>query len=222
MTGPGFNRIFSTLFQLAVISVWSNEIRQKETHFPDGKIKEHYSYYLDEKKREVRDGLAEEFFPGGTKKGEIQWQAGKENGFVVYYHPNGRKSYEANYLLGKKTGFATVWYENGQKQWQTVFLAGLTHGVWREWYLDGKKKFEANYNDGKLQGLATWWHDNGHIWQERTFLAGQLVTGSVREWDKVGRQLYPLLDNQGTDTQVPLEPGKRDPSGSKTDSVSVK
>jgi antitoxin component YwqK of YwqJK toxin-antitoxin module len=217
MPGKATYRIFSALAMIAAVSVWSIDLRKKEIHFPDGKIKERYGYYLDEKKREVRDGLAEEFYPSGAKKGEIQWQAGKENGLVVYYHSNSRKSYEANYLLGKKTGFATVWYDNGQKQWQTVFRAGLTHGVWREWYQDGKKKFEANYNDGKLQGLATWWHDNGRIWQERTFMAGQLESGSVREWDKAGKQTFPPVDAQVYDGQVPLEPGKRDPTGLKVD-----
>ena len=94
-------------------------------------MKERYAYYLDDKKHEVRDGLDEEFFNNGNKKGEIPWQDGKENGLVVYYYADGRKSYEANYKEGKKNGYATVWYQNGQKQWQTVFREGLTNGVWR-------------------------------------------------------------------------------------------
>jgi antitoxin component YwqK of YwqJK toxin-antitoxin module len=163
----------------------------KEIQYPDGKLKERFTYYIDAQKREVRDGLDEEFHPNGAKKGEIHWQDGKENGLVVYYYPDGRKSYEANYKDGKKNGFATVWYPNGQKQWQTVFREGLTHGVWREWYADGKKKFEANYADGKLDGLATWWYENGHIWQERSFQDGVLAKGSVKEWDRAGRQTFP-------------------------------
>ncbi len=211
-------RIFVPVFLTAALSAWSAEILQKEVHFPDGKLKEHYSYYLDDKKHEVRDGAAEEFYPTGTKKGEIVWQDGKENGLVVYYYPDGRKSYEANYKEGKKNGYATVWYPSGQKQWQTVFRTGLTHGVWREWYPDGKKKFEANYSDGKLEGLATWWHDNGRIWQERSFQAGQLLKGTVHEWDKTGKQTFPPLDDQDNGTGFPPEPGKRDSTSVKPDS----
>ena len=185
------------------------EIHKKEIKFPDGKIKETYSYYLDDKKHEVRNGLDEEFFASGSKKGEIPWLDGKENGPVIYYYADGRKSYEANYKDGKKNGYATVWYQNGQKQWQTVFREGLTHGVWREWYADGKKKFEANYNDGKLEGLATWWHENGRLWQERSFQAGSLVKGTVREWDRAGRQTFPPPEGESG------EPSKADsPSGS--------
>lgn len=172
----------------------------KEIQYPEGKLKERFTYYIDPEKREVRDGMDEEFYPNGGKKGEIPWQGGKENGLVVYYYQDGRKSYEANYKEGKKNGFATVWYPNGQKQWQTVFHEGFTHGVWREWYADGKKKFEANYSDGKLDGLATWWYDNGHIWQERSFQDGALVKGSVREWDRAGRQTFPPPADAGGDS----------------------
>lgn len=169
----------------------ARQILEKEIRHPDGRIKERYRYYLDAENREVRDGLQEEFFADGAKKGEITWRDGKENGSVLYFHPDGRKSYEANYVDGKKNGFATVWHPNGQRQWQTVFRNGLSHGVWREWHADGKKKFEANYNNGKLEGRATWWHENGRIWQERSYQAGGLRPGSVREWDKSGRQIYP-------------------------------
>lgn len=191
------------------------ELRKKEIKYPDGKIKETYSYYLDDTNHEVRDGLDEEFFNNGSKKGEIPWQDGKENGPVIYYYADGRKSYEANYKDGRKNGYATVWYQNGQKQWQTVFRAGLTHGVWREWYADGKKKFEANYSDGKLEGLATWWHDTGRLWQERSFQAGSLVKGTVREWDRAGRQTFPPAD-QGQGYSEPGEPAKRDSSAGGT------
>ena len=163
----------------------------KEIHFSDGKLKERFRYFIDRQNREVRNGLDEEFYPNGSKKGETSWRDGKEDGLVVYYYSDGRKSYEANYNEGRKNGYATVWHPNGQKQWQTVFRDGLTHGLWREWYADGKKKLEANYHDGKLDGLATWWYDNGRIWQERSFQDGNLVRGSVREWDRAGRQTYP-------------------------------
>ncbi|MBW8887221.1 MAG: toxin-antitoxin system YwqK family antitoxin [Fibrobacteres bacterium] len=192
-------------------------IVKKEIQYPDGKLKESFDYFIDGQQREVRDGLDEEFYPNGGKKGEIPWRNGKEDGLVVYYYQDGRKSYEANYKEGKKNGFATVWYPNGQKQWQTVFRAGLTHGVWREWYADGKKKFEANYSDGKLDGLATWWYDNGHIWQERSFQDGALTKGSVREWDRAGRQTFPPPADSSGDpgaepSASPPEPVARDTS----------
>ncbi|HKP96551.1 MAG TPA: toxin-antitoxin system YwqK family antitoxin [Fibrobacteria bacterium] len=213
--GPAARAILAAAFSAALLAAPAGaaappEIQKKEIKFPDGKIKEKYSYYLDDKKNEVRDGLDEEFFGNGAKKGEIPWQDGKENGLVIYYYADGRKSYEANYKEGKKNGYATVWYQTGQKQWQTVFRDGLTHGVWREWYADGKKKFEANYNDGKLEGLATWWHDTGRLWQERSFQAGVLVKGTVREWDRAGRQTFPPPDTQGMDSNLPTEPKKQD------------
>src|SRR3954463_8338008 len=125
-------RVATAACLLASTSLLGIEIRQKEVRFPDGRIKERYGYYLDEKKREVREGTDEEFFANGAKKGALEWKAGKESGPVVYYFPDGRKSYEANYRDGKKNGFATVWYQSGQKQWQTVFRDGMTNGVWRE------------------------------------------------------------------------------------------
>jgi antitoxin component YwqK of YwqJK toxin-antitoxin module len=185
----------------------------REIQFPDGKLKERFAYFVDAQNREVRDGQDEEFYPNGGKKGEIAWQNGKENGPVIYYYQDGRKSYEANYKEGKKHGYATVWYPNGQKQWQTVFREGLTHGLWREWYSDGKKKFEANYGDGKLDGLATWWYENGRMWQERSYQDGALVKGSVREWDRAGRQTFPPADGgEGMEAggASPDEPARQD------------
>jgi antitoxin component YwqK of YwqJK toxin-antitoxin module len=194
----------------------------KEIRYPDGKLKERFSYYVDAQNREVRDGQDEEYHPDGSKKGEITWKDGKENGPVVYYYADGRKSYEANYKEGKKHGYATVWFPNGQKQWQTVFREGLTHGLWREWYADGKKKFEANYGDGKLDGLATWWHDNGRLWQERSYQDGALVKGSVREWDRGGRQTFPPASDSGGTAAVPGATAQRDTAAAVGDSAAGK
>lgn len=187
------------------------EPKAKEVRYPDGAVKERYTYVLDAKGQEVRQGIDEEFFQDGARKGVRTWKDGRIEGTVIYYHPNGRKSYEAHYVDGRKNGFATVWYMNGQKQWQTTFKAGKTHGRWREWHLDGKKKFEGDYSEGSLDGLATWWHDNGRMWQERTYRAGLPVTGTVREWDRTGRQTFPPpeapVDGPGpraADTAAPL------------------
>ncbi len=196
-----FNLLFILFVMTGLLGIkiaFAGPMKHAESRFPDGKVRDRYTYYLDEKNHEVRSGLAEEFFQNGNKKGEVNWVDGKEDGLVVYYFADARKSYETNYKEGKKNGYATVWYPNGQKQWQTVFREGLTHGVWREWHPDGKKKFEANYSNGKLEGLATWWHENGRIWQERSYLNGDLVKGSVHEWDKTGKQTYPPLSSGET------------------------
>ncbi len=212
-----FSKMVIALLLFSLVSVYAIEIKKHEVLYPGGQLKERYEFYLDENKHEVRQGLSEEFFPNGSKKGEINWQGGKENGLVLYFFSEGRKSYEANYKAGKKNGYATVWYANGQKQWQTVFKVGLTHGVWREWYQDGKKKFEANYSEGKLDGLATWWHDNGKLWQERSFQSGQLVKGTVHEWDKAGKQTFPPLENSSFTSSSSLDSGKRDSNFVKPD-----
>lgn len=182
---------YAVFFLAAALSAFGEELLTKEIPYPDSAVKERYAYILDEKGQEVRQGVNEEFYPDGTRKGVRNWRDGIAEGAVVYFHPNGRKSYEANYADGKKSGFATVWYPTGQKQWQTTFRGGKTHGRWREWHPDGKRKFEATYSDGALDGLATWWHDNGRVWQERTYHAGVPVKGSVKEWDRNGRQTFP-------------------------------
>ena len=194
--------VFAVLCLAAISLSFGADAKVKELRYPDGNIKERYTYVLDEKNHEVRQGLNEEWYPGGVKKGERNWKDGLTEGAVVYFHPNGRKSYEANYSNGKKSGFATVWYMSGQKQWQTTFRNGKTNGRWREWYLDGKKKFEASYSEGMLDGLAIWWHDNGHIWQERTYQAGMPIKGTVKEWDKAGRQTFPPPDGGSGATEV--------------------
>jgi antitoxin component YwqK of YwqJK toxin-antitoxin module len=188
----------ASLAAAAISLSQASEPRQKEVLYPDGKIKERYFYVKDEAGREVREGLDEEFYQDGTKKGSRNWKDDLEDGPVVYFHPNGRKSYESNYTKGKKNGFSTVWYANGQKQWQTTFRDGKTNGRWREWYQDGKKKFEADYSEGKLDGMATWWYENGRIWQERTYENGVPVKGTVKEWDRNGHQTFPPIDGSSS------------------------
>lgn len=204
--------VFAVFCLAALSPTFGDEPRVKELRYPDGTVKERYTYVLGESGQELRQGLNEEWYPGGGRKGVRNWKNGQTEGAVIYYHPNGRKSYEANYTNGKKSGYATVWYMSGQKQWQTTFRNGKTNGRWREWYLDGKKKFEANYSDGVLDGLAIWWHDNGRTWQERTYHSGAPVKGSVKEWDKAGRQTFPPLDGvyggavSKQDTPPPVAP----------------
>lgn len=206
---PSF-RIFVGACLAAAISSHGFDTHPKEIRYPDGKIKERYTCYKDQGGHEIKDGLDEEFYQDGSKKGSRNFKNDLEDGPVLYYHPNGRKSYETNYSQGKKNGFSTVWYPNGQKQWQTTFRDGNTNGRWREWYQDGKKKFEADYSDGKLDGLATWWYDNGRIWQERTYDNGVPVKGTVKEWDRNGRQTFPPIDGSTPegDQSQPAQPAQ--------------
>ncbi len=176
----------------------TGKLVQRQTLYPNGKIKEHYTCFVDDHNREIKEGLAEEWHVTGEKKGEIHWKNGKEEGAVTYFYTNGRKSYEAYYLDGKKSGYATVWYENGQKQWQTTFQNGKTHGLWREWFNTGKKKFEANYGAGRLEGVATWWYENGKKRQERGYQNGIEIPGHVKEWNALGNQTYPILASPTT------------------------
>jgi antitoxin component YwqK of YwqJK toxin-antitoxin module len=209
MKFPASPALSALFLALTVVSV-SAQPRQKEVLYPDGKLKERYGYTVEGGK-ETREGLDEEFYQDGSKKGSRNWKNDLEDGPVVYYHPNGRKSYESNYTAGKKNGFSTVWYANGQKQWQTTFREGKTNGRWREWYPDGKKKFEADYNDGKLDGMATWWYENGRIWQERTYENGVPVKGTVKEWDRNGRQTFPPLDGSASGEPVDQPATKDNP-----------
>ena len=71
------------------------------------------------------------------------------------------KKAEINWQDGKQEGLNTRWYENGQKYEKVNLKDGVPHGQIISWHENGQKKLEGNFKEGKKHGVSVYYDKNG-------------------------------------------------------------
>ena len=98
--------------------------------FPDGNINAQGQFHSGEMPGESgetgipingRDGLWSFWYPNGSKRQEIFYSQGKQNGAFKSWFENGTEEATGTYLSGKKHGKWTIWWDNGHRRF-TGFL----------------------------------------------------------------------------------------------------
>ena len=64
---------------------------------------------------------------------------------------DGSKREEINFKDGKNDGPWTRWYKNGKKEEESNFKDGKLNGLSTKWDKDGKKTYQKNFIDGEEQ-----------------------------------------------------------------------
>jgi protein tyrosine phosphatase (PTP) superfamily phosphohydrolase (DUF442 family) len=102
----------------------------------EGQVKDHEKH-----------GTWTEWYYGGEKRSEIEYNNGLEHGMTKYWYRNGQQKKTVRYINGKKDGKEIWWHENGQKWYQTSYRNGEQYGKTTWWFDDGKVQSETYYGD---------------------------------------------------------------------------
>lgn len=114
-------------------------------------------------------------------KGEVDSSFRKQGVWEEFY-PGGLKKSKGNYLDDARIGEWNYFYLDGQKEQTGSYKNGKPDGNWRWFYESGKTLREEKYRFGKLDGFATDYAANGD-----TLAFGEFVDGE-REGDWCFRQ----------------------------------
>lgn len=110
-----------------VCSTWNIEKRVIEDESSSGKKHlEELAFVVGEKKPFT--GIFEGYHRSGTKKAEIRFRNGKQNGLVCMWYDNGFPSNEATFVNGKLEGVATEWNRDGTLRKERLFKNGKLMG----------------------------------------------------------------------------------------------
>jgi antitoxin component YwqK of YwqJK toxin-antitoxin module len=164
-----------------------------KNYFPNGKIKSEGN-----RKDFLLDSIWKFYDEEGELTLEIQYQAGKKNGYRNTYQGNEiTKEYFVNDI---KEGFSYVLYADGSTRLKIPFVKGLEEGISKEFdpsgniielvtykkgYIVERERINRYDNDSLPNGKWKWFYDNDQLKMEGTFKNG-LKNGYFKEYDLNG------------------------------------
>ena len=183
------------------------------TKSASGKSDDDHNAVWCEKPDGLRHGHYIEFWPGGKKKLEGEYNNGQRQGLWTGWYDTGQKQSICSYQDGKSHGHSVVYYSNGNKQEEGDYREDQQDGPWITWYENGQKKTAVHFIDNKPVGRTVSWYDTGQKKSEQEynlqhketghwiyyFKSGKIqgkgdyrngeMDGTWREWDEDGKIL---------------------------------
>lgn len=169
---------------------------QKQSYFPDGKLKKIATWTYNEKGQGIQHGREAEFYPDGRLKHQGNILMGQRGGAWVFVSDNGMIT-KGEYVEGRKSGNWKVWSSERQLLINENYFNGSLHGPRYTFYENGQQASEEFYVSGKKQGNFKTWFLNGYQSGEIGYQS-DLQHGEVKNWDVSGSLLVHGAFHMGT------------------------
>ncbi|MBA4106671.1 MAG: hypothetical protein C0485_13015 [Pirellula sp.] len=165
--------------------------------YDDGKVRVERNVRLLSDNQVVNHGKYTEYYRGGQKFAEGNFDSGVHDGPWSYWHDNGQLAKTVIFKKGAPDGAWEIFRADGTLQAKKGYKAGKRDGAWVTYYDDGKTpKIEQTFVDGKLSGPRKTFYASGKTHQEAGFTDG-LLDGQMTEWDEAGRKLAEATFEKG-------------------------
>lgn len=144
-----------------------------ELRFPDGNLKERREVIESEDGKLVVDGVRTLYHADGTtKRMEMEYRKGRQDGRGLIWNADGAKSIEGKFRDGKREGEVISYHPNGRVASIGTFAAGLPKGHHVFYLEDGRKFEDGSFVEGKRVG--TWkLYDEGDKVTEVEYVNGK-------------------------------------------------
>ena len=108
----------------------------------------------------VREGIR---FP--THAWDLEGNPTLQNGsgWIVLFFPSGSEREVVPYEAGILEGSHQRWHSSGRKKSEIVYRQGFKHGLEKEWHENGNIRWERTWQDGLPCGTDTWWSPDGEV-----------------------------------------------------------
>ena len=125
--------------------------------------------------------------PNFKQVGDVLYNAAQPfTGQTVETYPNGSTYRVINYQQGKQHGWLKAWYPNGRLAQLRYFEDGKKQGLHLGWWPDGKLKFEYHFANDEHQGEQKEWFSNGRLFRCFHYDKGH-EAGSQKMWWENGK-----------------------------------
>lgn len=187
--------------------------RKLECHFEKGTLEGSFKVYypLHEKTEQtlafevtyhqgLRDGVARDFSPNGSKLREICYKKGKLEGLAYQYYPSTRVMLEILYQQGKREGSFKHFDESGQLLRSSPYKNDELEGTERVFGNNKQLLEENNYHEGLLHGIQKQYNTHGKLIYQASWYEGEL-NGKLFKYTDEGKPLLEILYEQGKPLQ---------------------
>lgn len=116
-------------------------------------------YYQDS----AFSGELVEFYSHGVYKSRTPYYQGREHGVAESWYPDGTKMEERVWVHGAKDGTHKGWWENGMLRFEYQFKNDVHEGEAKEWFADGTLYRDFHYVAGQEEGSQMMWNADGSI-----------------------------------------------------------
>lgn len=135
--------VISLFCSLAIVSC-SNQYKEVQDTFPNGKKKTELIYEGEEENKK-KVGQINYYIDGRVELTGFFNERGDRSGKWVYNYPNGKTWSECDYIDGKREGGSVVFFENGKKRYQGRYKNDQQVGKWLFWNDQGELLFEKEF-----------------------------------------------------------------------------
>jgi uncharacterized protein len=169
---------------------------QKQSYFPDGKLKRIATWTYNEQGQGVQHGREAEFYPNGQLKHQGNIVKGQRSSTWVFVSENGMIT-KGTYIDGKKSGNWKVWSSDRQLLINENYFNNSLHGPRYTFYENSKQASEEFYTNSMKQGTFKTWYMNGYQSNSLTY-QNDLQHGEIKSWDTSGALLVHGHFHMGT------------------------
>jgi antitoxin component YwqK of YwqJK toxin-antitoxin module len=151
--------------------------------YVDGKLQGLVQTYF-----EIKDDTPEGAIEKGPLKSQVNFVAGKKDGFSQYYRENGQLQTRKYFTAGLQGGVEIIYRENGALESQKHFEDGKANGLQETYHTNGQLSARWNFKEEVKHGLCEEYFENGQL-QYR----GQYVNGEVfhkEQYSETGRVIF--------------------------------
>ncbi|NMH86696.1 hypothetical protein HHX25_04215 [Flavivirga sp. Y03] len=107
-------------------------------------------------------------------------------GNLQTYYVSGNLKSDIEYVAGRKEGYEKHWFENGSKSMERLYIKGVKSGVHKAWWNDTILKFEYHFNEkGEYHGIVREWYETKQLYRDFNYVNGKEV-GRQRLWKPDG------------------------------------
>ena len=82
----------------------------------------------------------------------VDRESPKKNGLITEYYEGGTRKSEINYENGVKNGLSRTWFSDGVLKEEKGYSDDRFHGQFRAWWNTGDLRISGFYNNGKQHG----------------------------------------------------------------------
>jgi hypothetical protein len=134
------------------------------------------------KEKEIRDGVAYEYYSDGVIKSETEVSDTLANGLMKNYDRDGNISSVYTFVMGKRHGPAVTYYPSGKIKLKMFYSDGKREGKSQWFYNTGELYRDIPYKNGKIDGIRTSYYKNGSVMALAPYREGMPGLG-LQEFD---------------------------------------
>jgi antitoxin component YwqK of YwqJK toxin-antitoxin module len=134
---------------------------------------------------QIKDDTPEGAIERGPLKSQVNFVAGKKDGFTQYYRENGQLVSRQDFTGGLQDGVQFIYRKNGALESKKHFQDGKANGLQETYYKNGQLSARWNLKEEVKYGPSKKYYKNGQLQYRGQYVGGKRF--SKKQYSETGR-----------------------------------